>query len=514
MNRREIMDLINEIEESFPVDTWVVSDIHVWPLIRIPLAMKLYALSSSSLTVKTENIFASRLKSIPIYLAGWLRQYVSSVRDLSGNQRHITNADVFFLNHSTCRFLLNHAWYDVFCGPLIEGLGDLNLNSAIFEFTPRYEYRIPRYQKSSYIQNRIDATKIISKLISAPYLSYRLDKYSEVYEFAFRKCGIEILSIPKLLCRTNSIKRLAMFWEKKLRRVHPKLVFMVTYYGDLGLALNLACTWLGIPSVDIQHGVQGDYHVAYGRWNNVPDTGYELLPHIFWCWSEDEKNAIDSWNNSCANRHQAIAGGNPWLNMWFNDDSSIVKQHDQMLYEPMHSQDEQINFLYTLQPGYDPPDWLLEYIINAPSEWKWWVRLHPGMSLEKERIKSLFARCNPTQVDIDNASCMPLPALLRYIDIHVTQFSTTVIEAADFQIPSIVLHENAEHIYAKYIQMNRALYVSCEDNLNEAIQFLLKKEKQEDNRDLSFKNIFNTHNILTDILDRCSAREEQDEFKI
>ena len=48
MNRREITDLINEIEEMFPVDTWVVDDIHVWPLIRIPLAMNLYELSSPS----------------------------------------------------------------------------------------------------------------------------------------------------------------------------------------------------------------------------------------------------------------------------------------------------------------------------------------------------------------------------------------------------------------------------------------------------------------------------------
>ncbi len=473
MNRREIMELINEIEETFPVDTWVVDDIHVWPLIRIPLAMNLYALSSSGATVVPQNALGSRLKQIPSYLAGWLRQYLSSVSDFSGNQKRTSDADVFVFNHTTCRFLLNNAWYDVFCGPLQEKLDDLDLTSIIFEFAPRYEYRIPRYQKSSYIQNGIDATKIIGKLIPTPSLPYRLDKYPEVCELILRKSGIKNSTIPQLLKQTYRIKRLAFFWEKKLRVVNPQIVFMVTYYGDLGMALNLACSWLGISSVDIQHGVQGDYHVAYGRWMNVPNTGYELLPNIFWCWSEDEKNAIEHWNSSCPDRHWAVIGGNPWLNMWLDDNNNIVKQYDRILYEQMHDMEEQMNILYTLQPGYDPPEWFLEYIISAPPTWKWWVRLHPGMSYEKERIKGLFTRCYPARIDIDNATIMPLPALLRHVSLHITQFSTTVIEAAEFGVPSIILDKDATLIYSKLIESGHAKYAGDDRSLKESIDFYI-----------------------------------------
>jgi hypothetical protein len=489
MNRREITDLINEIEEMFPVDTWVVDDIHVWPLIRIPLAMNLYELSSpSGAKVISKNVLSSRLKQIPSYLAGWLRQYLSSVSDLSGNQKQISDADVFFFNHTTCRFLLNNAWYDVFCGPLQEELDDLDLTSTIFEFAPRYEYRIPRYQKSSYIQNGVDAIKIIGKLISTPNLPYCLNKYSEACDFILRKSGIKISTIPQLLKQTYRIKRLALFWKRKLRVVHPQIVFMVTYYGDLGMALNLACFWLDIPSVDIQHGVQGDYHVAYGRWLNVPNTGYELLPNIFWCWSEDEKNAIEQWNTSCPDRHRVVIGGNPWLNMWKDDNNNIVKQYDQMLYEQMHNMEGQINILYTLQPGYDPPEWFLDYIISAPPTWKWWVRLHPGMSLEKKRIKDLFSQCHPARIDIDNATIMPLPSLLRHVSLHITQFSTTVIEAAEFGVPSIILDKDGVLSYRKLIESGHAKYAMDVKSLVESMEYYI----------INKNGIPATNNITTD----------------
>ena len=56
--------------------------------------------------------------------------------------------------------------------------------------------------------------------------------------------------------------------------------------------------------------------IAYGRWNKLPEAGYELLPKFFWVWSEVEAQAIDNWNRIVKQWHQPYIGGNPWLNLW------------------------------------------------------------------------------------------------------------------------------------------------------------------------------------------------------
>ena len=342
-----------------------------------------------------------------------------------------------------------------FCDPLQDELTSSDIKSTIFEAAPGYEYRIPRYKKSIFIQNQIDTIKIKNRIWPKRNVFYNLAQYDEVKETVFKNTGIKLPLISQVIRNAILIERLSYFWEDK-QVINPRLVFMVAYYGEIGMALNLACNRLNIPSVDIQHGVQGDYHVAYGRWSKVPLTGYELLPKVFWVWSGNEHAAIEQWCQPVKEHHRPIVGGNPWLSMWKEPNYHIVIEYDKILIKLMNKQPGQFNILYTLQPGYDPPEWLLNFIREAPLTWMWWIRLHPGMAADKLRIKELFANCRPNNIDIDNASIIPLPALLRHVNLHITQFSTTVIEAAEFGVPSIILDKDATLIYSKLIEYGHA----------------------------------------------------------
>ena len=91
--------------------------------------------------------------------------------------------------------------------------------------------------------------------------------------------------------------------------------FVVTYYGSIGMAFDLACREFGIPSFDIQHGVQGSLHAAYGRWLRLPVNGYELLPSFFLCWSQKEKSVIEEWSNKFSKWHRPLVHGNLYLDM-------------------------------------------------------------------------------------------------------------------------------------------------------------------------------------------------------
>ena len=42
MKASEVIDIINQVEDVFPVDEWKVNGIHVWPVIRIQLKYQLF----------------------------------------------------------------------------------------------------------------------------------------------------------------------------------------------------------------------------------------------------------------------------------------------------------------------------------------------------------------------------------------------------------------------------------------------------------------------------------------
>ena len=46
MNTSEIMDLINDVENRFSVDQWIVGGIRIWPYLRIRLNFDLLGADS------------------------------------------------------------------------------------------------------------------------------------------------------------------------------------------------------------------------------------------------------------------------------------------------------------------------------------------------------------------------------------------------------------------------------------------------------------------------------------
>lgn len=469
MNRNEVMDLINEIEEKFPVDEWAVDGIHVWPLIRISLAMRMYAQNASFRNKKSkedEKSIFQHIRRANIYLRGWAMQYRAFLLDRVASDKIVGPVDVLILTYSTCRRFVNQKWFDQIFDPVRD---KVDVKFTTFEMAPQYEYRFPRYNSSIYIQNSIDIIKIINKLSIKSPRAYKLPLYGEVNKKLVENIGFGLPSNSQLFKSVNLINRLSYFWEKKLKATTPNLVLTQCYYSDIGMALNLACSRLKITSVDIQHGVQGDYHIAYGRWNCVPKNGYELLPNLFWCWSEDEKQSIDKWNKQCTRSHKAVIAGNWWLNIWHDNNNKIVKDYNEIIYPMMTKETGQINILYTLQPIYDPPEWFIEYIRHSPPNWKWWIRLHQGMQAEIGRITKLFSTCDLSKIDINNATTMPLPALLNHMNVHITVNSSVVIEASEFAVPSIILSQNGELMYSDYISSGHAKYIDNKKDLDAAI---------------------------------------------
>jgi hypothetical protein len=136
MNLNEQIDFINDIETRFPLDTWEIDGINIWPLIRIDMGMKLsYNKGEPRNSNKKDNSLRKRIEQVQKVIKGHYAQVKASIKDKKNNQ-NLNKADVAFLSHTTCRSLLNDNWYDIFCGPIQNELLKIQKKFVTFEYAP------------------------------------------------------------------------------------------------------------------------------------------------------------------------------------------------------------------------------------------------------------------------------------------------------------------------------------------------------------------------------------------
>lgn len=494
MNRKQIRSMLEEIETTFPVIHWKINDIHIWPILRTIIVFSKYTSENPSQT----------------------KSYSANNQNWDGNLEWLNHeVDAVLLTNRGTKAQLGEIQYDRLCDPIIEGLNGEKINTLLIR-----SHQIENLSEKNFTES-IDIYKYLNNHHIAKYdksVKDNVHRLPEMFAFLQDKYDIEGLNLPSLRIMMNRIRYKADFFKMLLSRVSAKIGFVVCYYREDGYAFCLACNELGIPSVDIQHGVQGDFHFAYGGWNAVPENGFEVMPTAFWCWSEYEKETIEKWGRQI---HRAFIGGNPWLEMWKDNHSKLVLKYDKIIKNE-HKSDE-LNILLTLQPLYglpgwkaNIPTWVLDAIKLSPNNWRWYVRMHPqmidgGYVFESENtIVELKKHGLLEKVEFKLATDLPLPSLLRHMDVHATAHSSCIIEAEHFGVPSIVLHENGVLGYPKQIETGWALPAFNKEQLLQAInEQYSKKQNEVKTSSMTDQNIMASYNeIIAKSTDHFKKREE------
>jgi len=92
---------------------------------------------------------------------------------------------------------------------------------------------------------------------------------------AARKTGIT-LDRDNLTADMGKIFYFARIFEKLLKALGPRALFLSVHYHPVGMAWMLACRWAGVTSVDLQHGRLGPFHGHYTQLTDAPADGYHL----------------------------------------------------------------------------------------------------------------------------------------------------------------------------------------------------------------------------------------------
>ena len=443
----QILERLNQAEALFPVDSWQVGGVEAWPLMRIRCGFELIEQAQNGAGRSRRQSRITRARRV---LGGRMSRAFARARDAKGNASLTAPAQAVFLSDGISYSQVGGMWMEKFCDPIIQQLDRMQLKSLLL--SPLHEYRIPRYSPSEFIQCELDRIAF-SAMTRLPEPD--LPGFAEFREW-FQATGMSAPAMSWLRQTCLRVHRMSEYFSEILRRTGCALALVVNYYSPTGMAFVLACRQRGIPVVDIQHGVAGDLHFAYGRWGRVPPQGFRLLPTHFWCWQRTDADDVNRWAADCGQR--VILGGNPWLQEWNGDESRWVRETDQAILSIKRHHPNAVHALVTLQSriGNDQTPHTLAMLRQAGSGVFWWIRLHPAQLAERHRIAR---HLGTLPAEVDQATDLPLPALLRQMDVHVTHSSSSVLEAAAMGIPSIVTSTYGAELYEAQIRNGMAVHL-------------------------------------------------------
>jgi hypothetical protein len=452
----DLMGVLYELESRFPVGAWKVANVPLWPLLRLRWFFgewaRHYAATNGSATLAG---LSARLRSM---LKGSLVGARMRHEDSAGNDRGSTPRDLLFLSDGLSFARLGDRWVERFCDPIIAGAVRRGLTNALW--TPLNTHTYPRLTPSLLLQSTIDLGNLAGALRSrlAPH-DVSLPDHRGVLDW-LAAAGFNTTALQAMKIQSDGARLLSVVsaYRRRLVKTNPRLAFVVSYYSLEGMAFVRACRDLGIPVIDVQHGVQGEFHPAYAAWPK-PEEGrqHALLPDHFWVWSEWERKVIEGW--SAGTGHSAIVGGNPWLDVWRPGSqwSGVAPALETARRMRMRSSGRPV-VLVTLQFGLAAPEQiepLCRLMGEACDRLVFWVRLHPAMLERREEIR---ARLNAgIRFELDACTDLPLHALLPVVDVHMTHSSSTVIEAAQFGVPSVLTTLYGAELFAPLLDSGSAV---------------------------------------------------------
>ncbi len=471
-----INSVFDTIEQEIAVSSWEMDGLKIWPLIRnnhwlYLLSQKVF---DSNNQIALNNNPAKQIKKI---ISAGLSFVRAKQIDKKKND-HLRKTDLLIAVAASTRFFkVDGAWYSPYSDSLIKHFRAENIDSLVLEFASDGRCLLPRFAPSVFVQNQSYYLSIQAKLrgkLNFPPLKEHIDGWNDFLAIIDRELGTDCRpDINTVRTKARQILLHEQWFNKILQVIQPKVAIVgFSYCSADAMGLIRACRKLGILTIEIQHGVQGSEHMAYHHWARLPEQGYDTLPEIFWTWGEDEKRNIDSWANSRPEAHRAMVGGNPCLHIY--DQNGLCSTHSNKTLLKK-TEEQALNVLFTAQAFDSLPDFFIETIRQTPN-WKWWIRIHPQYWEMEEPLRKQLEVNNLANAVISTSSELPLIGLLEQCDVHVTEFSSSVLEAQTCGVASVVINPSAVNLFKELIDSEQVVYANSTELLISAIKLQEKKK--------------------------------------
>ena len=441
---------INDLEKKFDVSKLKYGDFNPWPFIRFKLIKKIrFEQSSNNFNHYNKIKKKFFLKRIISFLKSFTHYLTSPIFN--------DKIDILYLIKSyETRKNSNNRFFNEYSDPMVYFVGK-DLNIKVLELNDQKLFEKRKHENPNTIS--IDFIKYLTLIRVKTKIFFGIAKKSTNIDLL--KNELNVVNLEKELILLNEFSKT---FEKILKKIKPKSVYLVCFYDMYSMAMSLACHRLKIKAIEYQHGFLNDYFSMYTNWSNVPSSGYELVPNIFWVWDKETKNKIDVWAK-LTTKHSAIVGGNMWLS-YNKKNNSYIK---------LEKKDKKKNILVVLQ--FSPlPEFFINFLKRNKDKFNWYFRKHPLHQVPNNIKNSL--ECFAIE-SIETTSNRSLYETFTFIDANITLYSSVGFEAQCYNIPSIFMGENAENGFKTLLGKNGLYFAKNELDLDNYLNNLESLSKIE-----------------------------------
>lgn len=473
LTSKRLLDLMNLVEAEVPVDAWTVGDVHVWPLVRYQIYVpNLYVhrrvTESKPPTLAHELLRKLRLLTVEETLRGNLLGAKARIEDRAHEDTLRGPRDVFLIGDGVSVARLDGEVFDRCCDPVASRLRARGLSTLMSSWG--HVYPTPRHSPSVFVQPHLDLARAKARLLrrfDAPRTS--LPGWDEAMQIlASAESSLWLPTRATIEIEGHYAHRFARFWEKTLRRLSTKAVFVVSYMGTDGMALALAARRLGISCCDVQHGMISGVHWAYAGWNRLPPGGYGLVPSHFAVWSDDDAATINRWGGEA---HRGVVTGNLFLEDWMSGALPGTKEPLDRVRAVTRGRPEKIRVLYTAN-GLETADVvsrIVDLVQAMDGEAFFHMRMHPVRPEARERFLAVLATRPNQNWEIDVSTREPMYSVMTSCDVHVTEVSSASYECRAVGIPTVLLSPAEEDAFQDLVAAGDAVVAPPGDEARRAI---------------------------------------------
>jgi hypothetical protein len=421
---KDLMQLLKGVEDLTPLDELTVDGICVWPILRIYTAYRLRELNPDSMTPSRQ----------PRWYKRWMsKRAIPRMQSAEGNMNHLEKVDFLTLAHPSHRTdMVEGKAFNRYLDPLHHFLAPqkgIHLEALFSEDNLKASYYSPTYSLLSRLEeSRLARGSSRNKWSGGMYVWCKemQELFSDTYfhpENVAYWLDIVEASVP--------------MFKAILEEAEAKVLFVSAFYDPVLFGALRAANELGIPAVDVQHGVQGAYHFAYNGYRGIPPSAYTYLPSRFWHYTQADIDQTSQSFDPERTKHQLM--GNQWMEFWKEEvQQPSAKEHP-------------FTILYTLGISESLLDEQVLFAMKANPDYRWYVRMHPRALHRLKEVETELQAAGITNYEVKDANSLPIFELLSQSKVHVTRQSTVALEALDFQVPTLLTSTNGFDYYNTYL---------------------------------------------------------------
>lgn len=497
----DFIDIFDRLERDHGVTEWRCGQIYIWPLVKFIVARDIDRYVKKKGRFNLHHGF--NLQQKVAFTVNSIRGEIDNLRNPLGQ------ADICLFTYETFRhYQIGEHWFNIFQDPLEHVCEELGLRLTTLELSNIYPPRRPHL-------NATHSTSLALTLIKGlpglqHYQAYLRDDI-ELLNNRLDACS-DVLRVEEINALKHELNMNIPFlfaaadvFERRLKIIQPSLGLLANYYSMTGLAFCLACYRSKIRCADISHGVSGQYHYAYGGWQNTPEEGYELLPNDFLSRTEEDAQALDSLIEGSPAYRPPIVVGDLAAHAWRQNLYHIADAPRAILKDIHSGKGEKLQILIAAQHIYNlPPDYL--EVMKQTQDWCfYWVRFPPNYMND---VSDLSLPLPDGTYNLSEANSLPLFALFECADTIMTETSSVAEDARSWGIPSIITHEIGQLMFQERIEEGGMIGAMSVDETIEALKKIHDKKCRLE-QSYSVQDINNQRqNLVSYLLESCQNKPE------